>query len=177
MVAWKKYLNSIYYNPKHPAAYAGPKKLYEIVNSQSKHKVSLKSITEWLQDQDSYSLFKPIKYKFKRSRVVAKHIDSMWDIDLAQVTSLEYANPNVKYLLVAIDIFSRFLWVEPISNKKPSSIIDALKRIFSKGRIPKVIRHDVGGEFVNKTVDAFLKKQNIKHYHTYNEVNNIIFKN
>jgi len=136
MTRWEKYLESIYFNPNHPAAFTGPKKLFQIVQRDKKYKLSLKTITSWLNDQDSYSLFRPIKYKFKRSRVIGKHIDSMWDIDLAQVTSLEYANRNIRYLLVAIDIFSRHLWVEPLRDKKPSYVVNAFKKIFAKGRKP-----------------------------------------
>ena len=41
MSNWKQYLSSLYFNPKFPASYLAPKKkLYQIVNSQGKYKIS-----------------------------------------------------------------------------------------------------------------------------------------
>ena len=33
------YLKSIYFDPKHPAAYSGPEKLYRIVKKEGKYKI------------------------------------------------------------------------------------------------------------------------------------------
>ena len=55
------------------------------------------------------TLFKPIKYRFKRNRVVTTGIDHMWDVDLADVTNIRQHNDGYNFLLVAIDVFSRYL--------------------------------------------------------------------
>ncbi|KAJ8298982.1 hypothetical protein KUTeg_023042 [Tegillarca granosa] len=57
------YLKSLWTNPKHPGAYAGPQKLYLI-------KIGLRRIKQFLSDQDSYSLHKRIQRNFKRNRVI-----------------------------------------------------------------------------------------------------------
>ena len=52
--------------------------------------------------------------------------------------SLSRYNKGFKYLLCAIDLFSRYAWVIPIKDKKVTSIVNAFKKIVSKGqRKPK----------------------------------------
>lgn len=144
MTDWRGTLKSIYFDPLHPAAFAGPKKLHQIVKELGHKSVSLKSIRQFLQDEDAFSLHRPLSYKFKRNRVVTSGIDQLWDIDLADVSNIEGFNKNVRFLFILIDVFSRYLWVVPIPNKKHSSIVDGLKHIFASGRKPQTIRSDSG---------------------------------
>lgn len=57
---------------------------------------------------------------FKRRRVIAQGIDYQWEADLADVQNLSESNNGIKYLLVIVDVFSRFLWVRPLRDKKLS---------------------------------------------------------
>ena len=63
---------------------------------------------------------------------------ALWDADLADVWWL-------KYLLVAIEIFMRYLWFEPLKNKLHETIIKALQNVFRLGRITEELRTDKGG--------------------------------
>ena len=56
MAPWEDYLKRIYYNPKHPGSYAGPKKLYEAVKTEGKFKIGLFRIKKWLKGQDRKSV-------------------------------------------------------------------------------------------------------------------------
>ena len=49
----------------------------------------------------------------------------MWGIDLADMQLLSKYNKGNKYLLCAIDIFSKYVWVVPLKNKKGVSIVNA----------------------------------------------------
>ena len=53
-------------------------------------------------------LHKPIRHKFKRRRVVALNIDSIWSADLKDMQSFSKQNKHYKYLLNVIDLFSRY---------------------------------------------------------------------
>ena len=89
------------------------------------------------------------------NRVVSRGIDFLWDVDLADVSALSKENDNIKFLLVAIDVFLRQAWVEPLRNKLHGSIIDALNDIFKTGR--KRI-----------WVKDFFRRQGVDHYVTQN---------
>ena len=46
--------------------------------------------------------------------------------------SLSKYNKGIKYLLCAIDLFSKYAWVVPIKDKKGTSIVNAFKKIISE---------------------------------------------
>ena len=85
--------------------------------------------------------------------------------------SLSKYNKGIKYLLCAIDLFSKYAWVVPIKNKKGTSIVNAFQKIISKGRKPNKIWVDQGSEFYNNSFKDFLK---IEMYSTYNEGKSVV---
>jgi hypothetical protein len=131
MSDWKSYLSLIYFNPKSPASYAGPGKLYRYVKSDGKFKIGMHRIRKWLQDQESYSLTRGARRKYDRSRVIVEGIDSQWDMDLIDMVDLAYKIDGYKYLLVAIDICSRFAFCQAMKSKKAINVVEALRAILS----------------------------------------------
>ena len=77
-------------------------------------------------------LHKPIIRKFKKRKVYSSFRDNIWGVDLADMQSLSKYNKGIKYLLCAIDLFSKYAWVVPIKDKKGTSIVNAFKKIISK---------------------------------------------
>ena len=52
-------------------------------------------------------LHKQIIRKFKRRKIYSSFRDNIWSVDLADMQSLSKYNRRIKYLLRAIDIFSK----------------------------------------------------------------------
>ena len=113
-------------------------------------------------------LHRQIIRKFKRRKVYSSFRDNIWSIDSADMQSLRKYNKGIKYLLCAIDLFSKYAWVVPLKDKRGISIVNAFQKIISK-RKPNKIWVDQGGEFYNKFLKRFLKINNIEMYSTYNE--------
>ena len=80
--------------------------------------------------------------------------------------SLSKYNKGIKYLLCAIDLFSKYTWVVPIKDKKGMRIVNAFKKIISKGRKPIKTWVDLGSEFYNNSFKDSLKINNIEMYST-----------
>ena len=78
--------------------------------------------------------------------------------------SLSKYNKGIKYLLCAIDLFSKYTWIVPLKDKRGITIVNAFQKIISKGRKPNKIWVDQGGEFYNKLFKRFLKINNIEMY-------------
>ncbi|XP_056004157.1 uncharacterized protein LOC125662183 [Ostrea edulis] len=169
MSNYTDYLKDLYYTPGKPGAFAGPEKLYQAVKQEGKYKIGRRRIRQFLNNEDSYSLYKPIRKTFPRSKVIVNTIDSMWDGDLADVSNIASHNDGYKFLLVLIDIFSRYLFIVPLTNKHHQNIIDGLKSVFQTGRKPHTLRTDKGSEFKNRWVKTFLKKEGINVIYTQNE--------
>ena len=69
--------------------------------------------------------------------------------------SLSKINKGIKYLLCAIDLFSKYAWVIPLKDKKGTSIVNAFQKIISKGRKPNKIWVDRGSEFTINLLKIF----------------------
>ena len=52
-------------------------------------------------------------------------------VDLADMQSLSKYNKGIKYLLCAIDLFSKYDCFVPIKDEKGTSIINAFRKILS----------------------------------------------
>ena len=72
----------------------------------------------------------------------------------------------MKYLLLAVDIFSRFVSVQPLKNKSPLEVTKAFKIIFEQGKKPKLLRTDKGKEFSVSVIEKYFKKIGIHHFDT-----------
>ena len=95
-------------------------------------------------------------------------------VDLAGMQPLSKYNKGIKYLLCAIDLFSKYVWVVPLKYKRGITILNVFQKIISKGCKPNKIWVDQGGEFYNKLFKRFLKINNIEMYSTYNEGKSVV---
>ena len=113
-------------------------------------------------------LHKPIIRKFKKRKVYSSFRDNIWGVDLADMQSLSKYNKGIKYLLCAIDIFSKYAWVALLKDKKGTSIVNAFQKIISEGRKPNKTLVNQGSEFYNNSFKDCLKLHIIEMYPTYN---------
>ena len=78
-------------------------------------------------------------------------------------------NKGIKYLLMVIDVFSKYGWIKPLKDKKSESVSKAFDEIFKSKRKPTILWTDKGSEFISKHFKDFLSKKGITLYHTENE--------
>lgn len=149
-----------YYNPREPCGYGGIDRL------------RLKTKTNpinWLKGQPAYTLHKPVRRRYKRRRYIVETIDSLWQVDLADMQKLSRWNDTFKYLLVVIDVFSKFLWVIPVKNKSAGVTKSAFEYLFTnQARKPVKLMSDKGTEFNNSIVKTYLENLGIHYYTSQN---------
>ena len=122
-----------------------------------------------MQNQDDYSLQKPVRRNFKRAKVIVSGPNEQLDVDLANIQSLSKDNDGITYLLVAVDVLSRYTWVEPLKNKTAKEVERGLIIILNQAK-PRKIRTDGGSKFNNRWVETLLENRHIYHHVTMNEV-------
>ena len=154
-------LRTVYFDPKRVGSYGGVDALRRVT------RMPRKKVAEWLSEQDAYTLHKPARWHFKRRRVIVSGLHQQWQADLVDLSHLKKDNDGMTFLLTVIDVFSKVAWCVPMKNKSAASLVAALDSTFSKGW-PKTLQTDQGLEFLNKSVQALLKKHDIHYFSTDN---------
>ena len=157
----KKTLASIYLDASQPASFGGLYAVYRAVKEKAKNKISRKQVRDWLSQQDVYTLHKPARRRYKRSRVIVPGIDAQSRADLVDLQNLNRYNKGYKYLLTCIDIFSKYAWVLPLKSKQGQELVKAFQKILSTGRKPSKLQTDQGTEFLDPVFQIYLHDNNI----------------
>lgn len=161
----EKILEKIYYNPGHPAAYSNANRLYLAVNKR----ISKKNIVNWLKKQLTYTLHRYKRITFPRLNYIVD-IDDQWQTDLIDLKSISSTNKGYNFIVVVIDVFSKFAWTVPIKQKSADEIINVFDRIFKiSSRKPLYLVSDKGKEFTNEKFQNFLKRHSIKFFTAKND--------
>ena len=97
------------------------------------------------------------KYRFD-GKIPAMDINDRWFIDLIDFTAapsdrgkrtgLGETKEGEVYILVVQDVFSRFLWTEALTSKRPEVVAKAFEEILTRsGGSPRSVTCDLGPEF------------------------------
>ena len=77
-------------------------------------------------------------------------IDQQWQLDLMDMQALASHNDGFRYVLTAIDVFSRYAWAAPTKSKSGAAVTEAFETLTTE-RHPRFVQTDKGKEFLNKT--------------------------
>ena len=101
--------------------------------------------------------------------------DSFWGADLADMQLISKFNKGFRFLLCAIDIFSKYPWAVPLKDKKDVSIVNAFECVLKKSdRKPNKIWVDKGSEFYNNSFKKWLQDNDVVMYSTPNEGKSVV---
>jgi len=160
----KKILET-YTNVNLPGSFSGIRGFLE----NNKNKFDKKEVEKTFLDNDTYTLHKSIKRKIPTNKFFVPDIDDTWQIDLIDVQKLKNKqySQNFSYILVIIDVLSKYAWAEPMKDKTAEEAKKALEKILERSspRKPKRIYSDHGNEFMGVFAE-YLKKQNIQQLFT-----------
>ena len=163
-----------YTNPRKKSAFGSRRSLIKASKFRSQ------DVDRYLNSSETYTKFKLTRKRFPRLKVISYRLNEIWSIDLADMQQLANSNTGIRYLFVAVDVLSRYLWVEPIKLKTAHACREALKKIFAKNDKspkPKICREthqpekiwvDKGREFSGEFA-AFCSQKGIEIYSTKSE--------
>ena len=166
-------LKKIYYDPKE--GFQGALLLYKkakAIDPSITHAV----VRAFLKTQETQQLHSK-KRKLKNFYPIVanpphkennKIKDHIWQTDLYDCSADAHHNSGVNFLLVVVNVYDRFLWVEPLKKKDNKSVTEAMTKIFESGRTPQIIQHDEGQEYNSRAYLALLKKYQITP--SYNDI-------
>ena len=110
-------------------------------------------------------------------------------VDLVEMHQFAEQNDGYRYLITVVDVFSKFAFVKPLMRKSAAHVLSAFQDILaSTRRRPLTIHTDRGyvaipltrrtlypahsrrTEFTNKEFQAYLKKEKIGYFNSYDSV-------
>jgi Integrase core domain len=114
----------------------------------------------------AYELHKPARKNFVRRKYILYGIGDLIQIDLVDMSKYSRQNKGYKFILTAIDCFSKLGFAEPLKNKSAAKVAPIMERIIKQHPI-KNLQSDLGKEFYNSTFKTLMKKYNINHFSTH----------
>jgi hypothetical protein len=114
-------------------------------------------------------LHRPARKIFPRRFVITRFKDDLWQADLMDMQLHSKKNNGFKYILIVIDTFTKYVWVQALKNKSAKDVTLGMSKILKLNQ-PKLLQTDNGTEFYNKEFQILMKKFNIKHYSTYTSI-------
>ena len=158
MVNKNKILLDIYQDTKNPNGYGS---IQGLLQNAKKILPSIKGDDDvnFFKGQKAYTLHRDTNKIFLHRRVLAPKPGIIASCDLADLTSLARYNEGYKYILVFVDVFSRFAQCIPLNRKDSNSVHDALNKILNSNYFNnlKRLNTDEGKEFCNQKVDKLIK--------------------
>jgi hypothetical protein len=164
MADYTKFLNDLYNNPESPAAFAGVDQLWHEATKILKH-MPREAVEDYLQGHRTYTIHRPRRTRFPKSRTVPAGYLTDVQCDLADFQKLSQHNKGFKYILVGIDVLSKRIFTAPIKTKNSKDMIPAFEHLLTQMEMyPHRIFSDKGTEFTNKDLMSFFEEKDIEKY-------------
>ena len=162
MVDKEQLLHRLYETVSSPHSFSGIQSLLRSARKEDSS-ISRRDVINFLQKIDSYTMHKVTRKKFMRRKILSPKPGVIASCDLADMSSLSKYNNGYKYILILIDVFSRFAQAVPIKRKDGISVRSALELILETNYFNNLRRlnSDEGKEFYNKHVNQLLENKGI----------------
>ena len=160
------FLDEIYKDWDNPGSLSNPRVLHHYAKKKFPE-IKKSAVENYLRSQESYTLHTIKPNKFHRRSFLVKKPGHTIGVDTAYMRNYSKSNNNIQYLIIFIDLFSRYVTVFPVKTIKNDCMVEVMKNFFN-GTIHKYSKliSDLGSEFVSKPMKNIYKKFNVEQYHT-----------
>ena len=117
-------------NPKYDGYQKGlASMVYKVFDKKTRSEAKT-SVNEELAQE----LHKPIIKKSKRRRVYPGFENNIWAADLSEMGSFSPTNRRVKHILCVIHVFTKYVWINPLKDKKVKRFIHGFIETANKSK-------------------------------------------
>lgn len=156
----QNYLKSIYLNPSNEASFGGIDSLYHYVKQEGQYDISKGEIIEFLEGLDVYNNRVKRKRPKRYIHLTVPSVNHLIELDVAYYKK----GGKKKFILGAIDTFSRKAGAVALSNIKTKTVTNAALKLIKELGGAKYLRMDMGSEFVSRIFQSTMKENNINVY-------------
>ena len=139
-----------------PGSYAGADTLSKALGRQS--------VKEALMGEDSYTLHRPVLYRFPRTKTIVSRPMDQFQCNLVDCSVYKDHNDGIRYLFCC-----KYAWVSPLVSKRGQETAQAMESILKPlPRTPLSLQSDKGTEMKAAPFQNVLKKYKIHFFTTEN---------
>ena len=120
-------LATLYHDSSKSTGFAGARRLKTKVGQKKS-----KAVNVWLRGQPGYTLQKLARVKFRQRKTLVNGPRVQVQVDLVDVQRLAADKDGVKYLMMAVDAFSRLARVFPLKAKTGSEVVRAMTSLLEE---------------------------------------------
>lgn len=147
-------LAEIYSDPSSPGSFGGVERLYREAKTKDPT-MTRDRVKKYLASVDAYTLLRDRKTRFPTRKARADGPGQCFHGDLMDVSSTAATNDGTRFISIAIDVYSRYLFASPQKDKSSESTASSLHRIFRQVGACGVFFCDGGKEYLGCVDDLF----------------------
>ena len=119
--------------------------------------VTLDDCRGFLASKPEYTHFKRARRNYPRNRIIANSCGEIVQIDIMDMVREIQDNFGFRYALIAYDTYSKYLWTCPLWDRKPESVLAALRQLKEDlpFRLHAIYWDKVTVDFRPNTLDLF----------------------
>lgn len=148
-------VNELYFNPKQ--GFISLTKLYEKVK-ENNIPVTYQQVKKFYESLAITQIMRPVRKSRKFNTIYALYPRDIYQMDI--IVYDRYMYHNYKYILVVIDIYSRYVQAKAMTNREMPTIIKNFDEIMKDMGIPRKLQCD--NEFNKNEFNQVLIKDNIE---------------
>ena len=140
--------------------YPSVDKLYKYMKDDD-YDIKKSDIKKYINNKEEVQILKESKSSKKQyGHIVAFKPNERWNMDIFYLLSYHRQNHGYKYILCCIDVFTRYVYCEPMKSKDISEVIKAFEMIIRNEK-PYIINCDSDSTFLSHEFDKVLDKNKI----------------
>ena len=123
-----------------------------------------------LEGEESYTLHRPVRYRFPRRPTVVAGPGQQLQCDLVDCSAYKQNNKGTRYLFCCIDVFSKYAWARPLQTKRGVETAGAMEEILAElNEPPLAVQSDKGSEMRAKPFQRVLSERGIRFFTSEND--------
>ena len=151
-----------------PGSLAGAAKLRTALSGASRP--SRRALNEALAAEESYTLHRPVRYRFPRRQTIVSGPGDQLQCDLVDCSGYKADNDGVRYLFCCIDVFTKRAWVRPLVTKRGAETAAAMATILDSMEAPPLaVQSDKGSEMLAAPFQRLLKSRAVHFFTSEND--------
>jgi len=147
-------LKQFFYDPR--TGFLDADKLYRKLKPIN-NDITLKQVKDFVDKQFTYQVNKRQMKPQKYNTITADYPRQKYQMDI--IVYSRYKMNNYQYILMVIDVYSRYLSARPMTNRQNTTIMNNMKDIFNEMGIPEQLSCD--NEFDTKQFENYCESNNI----------------